>query len=114
MSVLLFSSRTPWPEGRSPYPGPLVVRQPSDPDLEALRSAEDAVQETWLTCLRTFDRFEARSSLKTWIFGILVNVVRARRRKESRIQPFTSLLRRVAGEGRGPTVDPQRFDGHGA
>ena len=143
MSMSLFSSRTPWPEGKSSYPGPRVVRETFDPDLEALRSgdeaafealigryhgsmlrlamsylrdrgaAEDAVQETWLTCLRTLDRFEGRSSLKTWIFGILLNVARARRRKESRIQPFTSLLRRVAGEGRGPTVDPQRFDGHG-
>src|SRR5947209_5525563 len=104
MSIVLFSSRTPWPEGRSPYPGPRVVRDSIDPDLDALRSgndaafealigryhgpmmrlamtylrdrgaAEDAVQETWLTCLKTRDRFEGRSSLKTWIFGILLNV----------------------------------------
>src|SRR6266851_4533134 len=128
MSVSLFSSRPPWPEGRSAYPGPRVVRQPSDPDLEALKSgdepafealiaryhgpmlrlamsylrdrgaAEDAVQETWLTCLRTLDRFEGRSALKTWVFGILLNVARSRHRKESRILPFTSLfLRDVAG-----------------
>ncbi len=143
MSVSLFSSRPPWPEGRSAYPGPRVVRQPSDPDLEALKSgdepafealiaryhgpmlrlamsylrdrgaAEDAVQETWLTCLRTLDRFEGRSALKTWVFGILLNVARSRHRKESRILPFTSLFRRDAGEGRGPTVDQRRFGSDG-
>jgi RNA polymerase sigma-70 factor (ECF subfamily) len=120
-----------------------VVREPSDPDLEALKSgdesafealigryhgpmmrlavsylrdrgaAEDAVQETWLTCLRTLDRFEGRSSLKTWVFGILLNVARSRHRKESRILPFTTLFRRDAGEGRGPTVDQRRFGGDG-
>jgi len=140
---VLFSSRTPWPEERSPYPGPRVVRDSIDPDLEALRSgndaafealigryhgpmmrlamtylrdrgaAEDAVQETWLTCLKTLDRFEGRSSLKTWIFGILLNVARSRRRKESRILPFTSLFRRDGGSDRGPTVDPRRFGSDG-
>jgi RNA polymerase sigma-70 factor (ECF subfamily) len=76
-------------------------------------AAEDAVQETWLTCLRTLDRFEGRSSLKTWVFGILLNVARSRHRKESRILPFTTLFRRDAGEGRGPTVDQRRFGGDG-
>ena len=139
MSVFLFSGRTPLPERHSSYPGPRVVREPIDPDLEALRSgdeaafealigrhhgpmmrlamtylrdrgaAEDAVQETWLTCLRTLDRFEGRSSLKTWIFGILLNVARSRRRKESRILPFASLFRRDDGDARVPTVDPRRF-----
>lgn len=139
MSVSLFSVRPPWPEGVSSYPGPQVAREPSDPDLDVLRSgdeaafealigrfhgpmmrlamsylrdrgaAEDAVQETWLTCLRTLDRFEGRSALKTWVFGILLNVARSRHRKESRILPFTSLFRRDTGEGRGPTVDQRRF-----
>src|SRR5438132_3882732 len=76
-------------------------------------AAEDAVQETWLTCLKTLDRFEGRSSLKTWIFGILLNVARSRRRKESRILPFTSLFRRAGGKDRGPTVDPRRFGREG-
>jgi len=143
MSMSLFSVRPPWPESASSYPGPQVVREPSDPDLDALKSgddaafealigryhgpmmrlamsylrdrgaAEDAVQETWLTCLRTLDRFEGRSALKTWVFGILLNVARSRHRKESRISPFTSLFRRDAGEGRGPTVDQRRFGSNG-
>ena len=76
-------------------------------------AAEDAVQETWLTCLKILDKFEGRSSFKTWIFGILMNVSRSRRRKESRILPFTLLFRRDGGEGRGPTVDPHRFGSDG-
>jgi RNA polymerase sigma-70 factor (ECF subfamily) len=75
--------------------------------------AEDVVQETWLTCLRSLDRFEGRSSLKTWIFGIVINVARSRRRKESRILPFASFWRRDDGEGNRPTVDPSRFGSDG-
>jgi RNA polymerase sigma-70 factor (ECF subfamily) len=71
--------------------------------------AEDVVQESWLTCLRSLDRFEGRSSLKTWILGIVMNVARARRRKESRILPFASLWRRDDSDSDRPTVDPSRF-----
>ena len=75
--------------------------------------AEDVVQESWLTCLRSLDRFEGRSSLKTWLFGILVNVARARRRKESRILPFSSFWRRDDSDSRRPTVDGSRFGSDG-
>ena len=75
--------------------------------------AEDVVQEAWLTCLRSLDRFEGRSSLKTWLFGILVNVARSRRRKESRILPFASLWRRDDSDSRRPTVDRSRFGSDG-
>ena len=71
--------------------------------------AEDVVQEAWLTCLRSLDRFEGRSSLKTWLFGILVNVARSRRRKESRIVPFASIFRRDDSDSHRPTVDRARF-----
>jgi RNA polymerase sigma-70 factor, ECF subfamily len=71
--------------------------------------AEEVVQEAWLTCLRSLDRFEGRSSLKTWILGIVMNVARARRRKESRILPFASLWRRDDSDSERPTVDPSRF-----
>ena len=75
--------------------------------------AEDVVQETWLTCLRSLHKFEGRSSLKTWIFGILINVARSRRRKESRLLPLTTLFRGDDSDSRRPTVDPDRFGGDG-
>ena len=70
--------------------------------------AEEVVQEAWLGVLRGIDRFEGRSSLKTWISGIVINLARARRRKEARVLTFTSLFGDLA-ERRTPTVDPARF-----
>jgi RNA polymerase sigma-70 factor (ECF subfamily) len=71
--------------------------------------AEEVVQEAWLVCLRSLDRFEGRSSLKTWIYGILMNIARSRRRRESRVLPFASLWRRDDSDSRRPTVDAGRF-----
>jgi RNA polymerase sigma-70 factor (ECF subfamily) len=71
--------------------------------------AEDVVQESWLACLHGLAGFEGRSSLKTWLFGILINVARARRRKESRILPFASFFRRDDSDSGRPTVDGSRF-----
>ena len=75
--------------------------------------AEDVVQESWLTCLRRLGEFEGRSSLKTWIFGILINVARARRRKEARVLPFTAFWRRDDSDSVRPTVDASRFGADG-
>jgi RNA polymerase sigma-70 factor, ECF subfamily len=66
--------------------------------------AEEAVQEAWIVVLRSVDRFEGRSSLATWILGIVVNVARARGRHESRSRPFSSLS--TADQ---PVIDPDRF-----
>jgi RNA polymerase sigma-70 factor (ECF subfamily) len=71
-------------------------------------AAEDVVQETWLGVLRGLERFEGRSSLKTWIFRILVNRAKTRGERERRSIPF-SALDDVDSGGDEPAVDPERF-----
>ncbi len=66
--------------------------------------ADEVVQEAWLGVLRGLDRFEGRSSLKTWINRIVANVSRTRAAREARSAPFSSL----AGD-EGTAVDPDRF-----
>jgi RNA polymerase sigma-70 factor, ECF subfamily len=69
--------------------------------------AEEVVQETWLGVLRGLDRFQGRSSLRTWIFRILTNIAKTRGQREGRSLPFASL----AGDDLdAPAVDPDRFD----
>jgi len=70
--------------------------------------AEEVVQETWLGVLNGLDRFEGRSSLKTWIFRILTNRAKTRGEREGRTVPFSSLAE--PGE-EGPSVEPERFSG---
>ena len=69
--------------------------------------AEEVVQETWLRVLGALDRFEGRSSLKTWVFRILVNTAKTRAQREGRVVPFSSLH----DPGRVPeaAVDAERF-----
>ena len=71
-------------------------------------SAQEIVQETWLAVLRGLDRFEGRSSLKTWVFRILTNLGKTRGVRESRSVPWSSLS---PADSSGPTVDPRRFRG---
>lgn len=68
-------------------------------------SAEEAVQETWLAVIRGLDAFEGRSSLRTWVFGVLTNVARRQGVRESRTVPSS----RFHDVDAGPTVDPGRF-----
>jgi RNA polymerase sigma-70 factor, ECF subfamily len=68
--------------------------------------AEEVVQETWLAVINGLDRFEGRSSLKTWIFKILTNTASTRGQRERRIVPFSSLGGDHEDED---AVDPDRF-----
>jgi RNA polymerase sigma-70 factor, ECF subfamily len=72
--------------------------------------AEDVVQETWLAVIQGIDRFEGRSSLKTWLFRILTNRAKTRGEREGRQVPFSSS-RRLQAADHEPVVDPDRFIG---
>lgn len=70
--------------------------------------AEEVTQETWLAVLQGLDRFEGRSSLKTWIFRILTNRAKTRGQREARTVPFSDLGDEEL-EPDEPAVDPKRF-----
>jgi RNA polymerase sigma-70 factor (ECF subfamily) len=69
--------------------------------------AEEVVQETWLAVLNGIARFEARSSLKTWIFRILTNTAKTRGQREGRTIPFSALQNPASVPE--PAVEPERF-----
>src|SRR5215208_8519031 len=71
-------------------------------------TAEEVVQETWLAVLNGIDRFEGRSSLKTWLFRILTNRAKTRGERDGRVLPFSALASNESDE---PSVDPDRFLG---
>ena len=66
--------------------------------------AAELAQDTWIAFLESLDRFEGRSSIKTWLFRILMNVARARLRKESHTVPLSTLT-----EERERPVESGRF-----
>ena len=71
-------------------------------------AADDVVQETWLGVVRGLQGFEERSSLRTWIFKILVNTARTRAVRDARNLPFSA----VEGDA-GPAVEPAAFGADG-
>jgi RNA polymerase sigma-70 factor (ECF subfamily) len=88
----------------------MLVARYQQPMLRLARSmvpnqavAEEAVQDTWMGVVRGIDRFEGRSSFKTWLFRILINRTRSAGSREHPNAPLESL----------PVVDPDRFDAQG-
>lgn len=69
--------------------------------------AEEVVQDTWLAVLEGIDRFRGSSSVKSWIFRILVKRAITRGVREHRAVPFSSLQDSAGDDG--PTVSADRF-----
>jgi RNA polymerase sigma-70 factor, ECF subfamily len=72
--------------------------------VPSMAVAEEVVQDTWLGVLRGIGGFEGRSSVRTWLFRILVNRARTAGARERRS---------VAIGDAGPAVDRSRFDATG-
>jgi RNA polymerase sigma-70 factor (ECF subfamily) len=70
--------------------------------------AEEVVQEAWLGVLKGIDRFEGRSSLRTWIIRIVANIAQTRGAREARSVPLSSL---TPDDDEAAAVDPDRFRG---
>jgi RNA polymerase sigma-70 factor, ECF subfamily len=68
--------------------------------------AEEVVQESWLAVVRGVERFEGRSSFKTWLLRIVANRAMTQGAKEARSVPFASLDDDDDDE---PAVSPERF-----
>jgi RNA polymerase sigma-70 factor (ECF subfamily) len=67
--------------------------------------AEEVVQEAWVGVLKGLERFEGRSSLKTWILHIVMNIAKTRGMREARTVPFAALV----PEGEEAAIEPERF-----
>jgi RNA polymerase sigma-70 factor (ECF subfamily) len=69
-------------------------------------TAEDAVQDAWVSVVRSIGKFEGRASVRTWVFRVVLNRVRTLARKEARTVPFAAAGPEADPR---PSVDPQRL-----
>ena len=72
--------------------------------------AEEVVQDTWIGVIEGIDRFEGRSTIKTWLYKILIYKARARGERERRTVPLSALT----GDDSAPSVPTERFRGSDA
>jgi RNA polymerase sigma-70 factor (ECF subfamily) len=74
-------------------------------------AAEDVVQESWIAVIKGLERFEGRSKISTWIFGIVINIARRQGVRDARSTPFSS---HDIGPERFQPDDHPRWPGHWA
>jgi RNA polymerase sigma-70 factor, ECF subfamily len=73
--------------------------------------AEEVVQETWLAVFNGIERFEGRSSFRTWLFRILANRAKTRGAGERRSVPFSAISAAAGSSDEELGLDPDRFFG---
>ncbi|GAY16350.1 RNA polymerase sigma factor [Mycobacterium sp. shizuoka-1] len=66
-------------------------------------AAEEVVQETWIALIKGIAKFEGRSSLRTWLFTVMINIAKTRGLRDQRAADAE------AAAFAGATVDPARF-----
>ena len=71
--------------------------------------AEEVAQETWIGVLQGIDRFEGRSSFRTWLFRILTNQAKRRGQREARSMPFAAFCSQADADDGETAVAPERF-----
>jgi RNA polymerase sigma-70 factor (ECF subfamily) len=73
--------------------------------------AEEVVQDTWMAVIEGLDRFEGRSSLRTWIFGIMIHKAKDRGVREKRHTNFSAF--ESCDDDNEEAIDPSRFQQSG-
>ena len=73
--------------------------------------AEEVAQDTWMAVIDSLHRFEGRSSLRTWIFGILIHKAKDRGVRERRHSTFSDF--ESFDDDKVDAVDPARFHAAG-
>ena len=71
---------------------------------------DDAVQEVFLVAYRRLQDFEGRSSVRTWLFGIVQRVASHVRRSAGRKGPHTELNESLEDMSPSPAEHTERFE----
>ncbi len=84
-----------------------ALRRTAAPFVKDRAVIDEVLQETWLGVIRGIDRFEGRSSVKTWLYRILMNIARTHGAREGRTRPFSAAG--LASDGYAGAFAPERF-----